>query len=220
MAFISFDLARGALYSRTVMPLKITLCLVGLLFSMNTTSAETKTNAPAAAAKTDSIILGAGCFWCTEAIFQQIPGVLSVKPGYTGGKTKNPSYQDICTGDTGHAEVAQITFDSEKTSLEKIFDVFWEAHDPTTLNRQGADVGNQYRSAIFYSNDAQRQIAEKSKTVAAKKFSKPIVTEITKAGPFYLAENYHHDYYKRNKNKNPYCQVIIAPKLRKLGLQE
>jgi peptide-methionine (S)-S-oxide reductase len=170
--------------------------------------------------KTEIITLGAGCFWCTEAVFQQIPGVITVKPGYMGGKTKNPTYEDICTGTTGHAEVAQLTFDPAKVSLEKILEIFWNAHDPTTLNRQGGDVGTQYRSAIFYENDAQREIAEKSKAAAGKEFSKPIVTEITKAPTFYVAESYHHDYYKRNKNKNPYCQVVIAPKLKKLGLQE
>ena len=170
--------------------------------------------------KTEIITLGAGCFWCTEAVFQQIPGVISVKPGYMGGTTKNPTYEDICTGTTGHAEVAQLTFDPAKVKLEKILEIFWHAHDPTTLNRQGGDVGTQYRSAIFFENDAQREIAEKSKAAAGKEFSKPIVTEITKAPTFYVAENYHHDYYKRNKNKNPYCQVVIAPKLKKLGLEE
>ena len=170
--------------------------------------------------KTEIVTLGAGCFWCTEAVFQQIPGVISVKSGYMGGKTKNPTYEDICTGTTGHAEVAQLTFDPQKVKLEKILEIFWDAHDPTTLNRQGGDVGTQYRSAIFYENDAQREIAEKSKAAAGKEFSKPIVTEITKAPTFYVAENYHHDYYKRNKNKNPYCQAVIAPKLKKLGLEE
>lgn len=168
----------------------------------------------------ETIILGAGCFWCTEAVFQQIPGVLSVMPGYIGGKTKNPTYEQICGGDTGHAEVAQIVFDPKKTSLAKILEVFWHAHDPTTLNRQGADEGTQYRSAIFYGDDAQRKVAEDSRTQAQKDFSRPIVTEITRAGEFYAAENYHQDYYRLNKDKNPYCQVVIAPKLRKLGLKE
>jgi peptide-methionine (S)-S-oxide reductase len=174
----------------------------------------------AATHKTEIITLGAGCFWCTEAVFQQIAGVTSVKPGYMGGKTKNPTYDDICTGTTGHAEVAQLSFDPQKVTLERILEIFWQAHDPTQLNRQGADVGTQYRSAIFYENDTQKQIAEKSKAAAQKEFTKPIVTEITKAATFYVAENYHHDYYRRNKDKNPYCQVVIAPKLKKLGLQE
>ncbi len=166
------------------------------------------------------ITLGAGCFWCTEAIFQQIPGVVSVTSGYMGGKMENPTYDDVCTGETGHAEVSRIVYDPKKTSLEKILAVFWEAHDPTSLNRQGADTGTQYRSAIFYNTDAQRAIAEKSKADAAKEFTKPIVTEITKAGPFYAAENYHQDYYRLNKNKNPYCPLVIAPKLKKLGLKQ
>ena len=167
----------------------------------------------------DYITLGAGCFWCTEAVYQQIPGVLSVTSGYIGGKTKNPTYDDICTGASGHAEVARIVFDPQKTSLEKILEVFWHAHDPTTLNRQGNDAGTQYRSAIFYNNDAQRQVAEKSKAEAAKEFSRPIVTEITQAGEFYPAEDYHQNYYRHNKDRNPYCSVIISPKLKKLGLK-
>lgn len=166
------------------------------------------------------ITLGAGCFWCTEAIFQQIPGVLFVTSGYTGGTVKNPTYEQVCTGETGHAEALRIVYDPKKTSLEKILQVFWEAHDPTSLNRQGADSGTQYRSAIFYYTDEQRKVAEKAKTEAAKEFSKPIVTEITKAGEFYPAENYHQDYYRLNKNRNPYCHAVISPKLKKLGLQQ
>jgi peptide-methionine (S)-S-oxide reductase len=177
-----------------------------------------KTAEPNLPAGAEYITLGAGCFWCTEAVFQQIPGVLSVTSGYTGGKTKNPTYEQICNGDTGHAEVARIVFDPQKTTLAKILEVFWKAHDPTTLNRQGADQGTQYRSAIFYNNDAQRQIAEQSKADAAKNFSRPIVTEITAASEFYPAENYHQDYYRLNKNANPYCRVVITPKLEKLGL--
>lgn len=166
----------------------------------------------------EAITLGAGCFWCTEAVFQQIPGVLSVTSGYMGGETKNPTYEQICTGETGHAEVARIVFDPKKTDLAKILDVFWKAHDPTTLNRQGADEGTQYRSAIFYNSDAQKQISEESRAVAAKAFSRPIVTEIAPASEFYAAENYHQDYYRLNKNANPYCRVVITPKLQKLGL--
>jgi peptide-methionine (S)-S-oxide reductase len=166
------------------------------------------------------ITLGAGCFWCTEAVFQQIPGVLSVMPGYMGGHTLNPTYEQICDGNTGHAEVAQIVFDPRETNLTKILEVFWKAHDPTTLNCQGADEGTQYRSAIFFNDDKQKQIAEKSKVEASSRFPRPIVTEITKAGIFHPAENYHHDYYRLNKNANPYCQVVITPKLRKLGLKE
>ncbi len=166
------------------------------------------------------ITLGAGCFWCTEAVFQQIPGVLFVTSGYMGGTVKNPTYEQVCTGETGHAEVTRVVYDPKKTDLDKILHSFWKAHDPTSLNRQGNDHGNQYRSAIFFQTDAQRVIAEKSKADAGKEFSKPIVTEITKAGEFYAAENYHQDYYRLNKNRNPYCQIVIAPKLKKLGLKE
>lgn len=166
------------------------------------------------------ITLGAGCFWCTEAVFQQISGVLSVTSGYMGGATKNPTYEQICTGTTGHAEVTQVVFDPKKTTLTKILETFWHAHDPTSLNRQGADSGTQYRSAIFYSTDAQKAVAEKAKAEAGKEFSKPIVTEITKAPEFYPAESYHQDYYRQNKNRNPYCRAVIAPKLQKLGLKE
>jgi peptide-methionine (S)-S-oxide reductase len=166
------------------------------------------------------ITLGAGCFWCTEAIFQQIPGVVSVTSGYMGGTLKNPTYDDVCTGTTGHAEVSRVAFDPKKTSLEKILTVFWEAHDPTSLNRQGADSGTQYRSAIFYNTEAQRDIAQKSKAEAAKEFAKPIVTEITRAGEFFPAEDYHQNYYNLNKNRNPYCTMVISPKLKKLGLKQ
>ncbi|EEF61993.1 peptide-methionine (S)-S-oxide reductase MsrA [Pedosphaera parvula] len=186
-------------------------------------SAQTKTNMSATTPKipegAESITLGAGCFWCTEAVFQQIPGVISVTSGYMGGETKNPTYEQICTGKTGHAEVSRVVFDPKKTSLEKILQVFWNAHDPTSLNRQGGDIGTQYRSAIFYNTDAQKQVAEKSKAEAGKEFTKPIVTEITKAQEFYSAEDYHQDYYRLNKNRNPYCQMVIAPKLKKLGLK-
>ncbi len=209
------------------------ICLLIAAFSLFTTGcsaddakpANTNTShMPATMPKipegAEVITLGAGCFWCTEAIFQQIPGVISVTSGYTGGAVKNPTYEQVCTGETGHAEALRVVFDPKKTSLEKILAVFWEAHDPTSLNRQGADAGTQYRSAIFYSTDEQRQVAEKAKADAAKEFSKPIVTEITKAGEFYPAENYHQDYYRLNKNRNPYCRAVISPKLKKLGLEQ
>ena len=166
------------------------------------------------------ITLGAGCFWCTEAVYQQIPGVLSVTSGYMGGSIINPTYEQVCGGKTGHAEVAQLVYDPKLTSLEKILATFWHIHDPTTLNRQGADSGTQYRSAIFYHSDAQRKVAEQSKAEAAKEFTDPIVTEIAKAADFYPAENYHQDYYRLNKGRNPYCRSVIAPKLRKAGLKE
>ena len=168
----------------------------------------------------ETITLAAGCFWCTEAIFQRIPGVIAVKSGYMGGTAKNPTYEQVCTGTTGHAESLRIYFDPKKIGLDKILDVFWEAHDPTTLNRQGADAGTQYRSAIFYYTDEQKAIAEKSKATATKDFPSPIVTEITKASTFYPAEGYHQDYFNLNKNRNPYCRAVISPKLHKLGLTD
>ena len=164
--------------------------------------------------------LAAGCFWCTEAVFQQLPGVISVTSGYTGGHVPNPTYEQVCDGNTGHAEASQIVFDPKKISYAKLLETFWKMHDPTTLNRQGNDEGTQYRSAIFYHSDAQRETAEKSKAEAQAHFKKPIVTEITKAGDFYAAENYHQDYYRLNKNRNPYCRAIITPKLEKLGLDQ
>jgi peptide-methionine (S)-S-oxide reductase len=184
--------------------------------AMNSTSATSDSALPPG---TEIITLGAGCFWCTEAVYQQIPGVLSVTSGYMGGAVKNPTYQQVCTGRTGHAEVARIAFDPRVTTLENILATFWHVHDPTSLNRQGPDSGTQYRSAIFYYTDAQKAIAESSKAAAAKEFSKPIVTEITKATEFYPAEDYHQNYYQLNKNRNPYCQRIIVPKLKKAGLQ-
>jgi peptide-methionine (S)-S-oxide reductase len=168
----------------------------------------------------DYITVAAGCFWCTEAVFQQVPGVVSVTSGYAGGTVKNPTYHQVCTGKTGHAEASRIVFDPKKTSLEKILNVFWEMHDPTSLNCQGADCGTQYRSAIFYNNDEQKKIAEQSKAAAAREFSRPIVTEITKAGEFYPAEDYHQDYYNLNKDRNPYCRAVISPKLKKLGMKQ
>lgn len=160
--------------------------------------------------------LGAGCFWCIEAIFQRLEGVHKVIPGYTGGSMKNPTYKQVCTGTTGHAEVAQITFDAEVISFEEILEVFWKTHDPTTFNRQGNDVGTQYRSAIFYHNDTQKQIAEKSKqaTEAASLWPDPIVTEIVPLPTFYEAENYHHDYFNNNPEQG-YCTYVINPKVQK-----
>jgi peptide-methionine (S)-S-oxide reductase len=166
--------------------------------------------------KTERATLGGGCFWCVEAVYERLPGVKSVTSGYAGGHTPNPSYKDVCAGDTGHAEVTQIEFDPSQISFEKLLDVFWEAHDPTTLNRQGADVGTQYRSVIFYETEAQKIAAEKSKAAATKNFSKPIVTEILPLTTFYKAEGYHQDYYRNNQNA-PYCRMVIRPKLEKLG---
>ena len=198
------------------------VALMGLMAIPEVFSASPKEPAPVpkAAEGMEVITLGAGCFWCTEAVYQQISGVIHVTSGYMGGKTKNPTYEQVTTGDSGHAEVIRVVYDPKKVTLEAILAMFWKSHDPTTLNRQGADVGTQYRSAIFYETEAQRLVAEKSRSAAAKDFSKPIVTEIPLADKFYAAENYHQDYYRQNKNKNPYCRAVIAPKLKKVGLKE
>lgn len=161
---------------------------------------------------------GAGCFWCVEAVFERLDGVSSVVSGYTGGSKPHPTYEEVCTGRTGHAEVAQITFDPSKISYEKLLSVFWESHDPTTLNRQGADAGTQYRSAIFYHDERQKIAAEQSRAEAGKEFEDPIVTEIVPLKEFYPAENYHQDYYNNHKNA-PYCALVIKPKLKKLKLE-
>ncbi len=159
--------------------------------------------------------LGGGCFWCMEAVFERLPGVISVTSGFAGGHTENPTYEQVCTGTTGHAEVTEIVFDPSKISYAKLLDVFWQAHDPTTLNRQGADVGTQYRSIILYRNEKQKLQAEQSKLQAQTHFKHPIVTEIVPLKKFYPAEDYHQKYYDRN-TAAPYCRVVIAPKLEKL----
>jgi peptide-methionine (S)-S-oxide reductase len=160
---------------------------------------------------------GAGCFWCVEAVFERLDGVISVTSGYAGGTTPNPTYEDVCTGRTGHAEVAQITFDPSKITFDQLLKVFWESHDPTSLNRQGTDIGTQYRSVIFYHNDEQKAAAEKSRASAQKEFDNPIATQIQPLKVFYAAENYHQDYYRNNQNA-PYCTLVIRPKLKKLKL--
>lgn len=161
--------------------------------------------------------LGGGCFWCTEAVYQDIKGVESVVSGYSGGHIKNPAYREVCSGRTGHAEVIQITFNSEIISYEEILEIFWHVHDPTTLNQQGNDVGTQYRSVIYYHNETQKEIAENSKieTDASNLWSNPIVTEISPFDVFYAAENYHQNYYKNNALQ-PYCTFVITPKMQKL----
>ncbi|MDX9883043.1 MAG: peptide-methionine (S)-S-oxide reductase MsrA [Prolixibacteraceae bacterium] len=164
----------------------------------------------------ETATFGGGCFWCTEAIFKKLKGVESVTSGYSGGTTENPSYNDVCSGETGHAEVVQIEFNPEVISYRELLEVFWSTHDPTTLNRQGADVGTQYRSVIFYHSEAQKQIALKYKNElnSALVYGKPVVTEISPFSKFYKAENYHQDYFENNSTK-AYCQIVIVPKLKK-----
>ena len=167
----------------------------------------------------ETLTLGSGCFWCSEAVLEQVEGVRDVVSGYMGGDTPDPTYKEVCTGRTGHAEVVQVRFDPKVLPLDDLLAWFWKLHDPTTLNRQGADVGTQYRSAIFYHSEAQREAALRSMEAAQADFSDPIVTEITAAGTFYPAEDYHQDYYRANKNQG-YCRAVIAPKLDKLDLEK
>lgn len=181
--------------------------LLPLMTQADTPSPETKPSS--------SIVLGGGCFWCVEALYESLEGVVSVQSGYAGGKTPSPSYEAVCAGRTGHAEVVRVEFDPQKVSLRELLDFFWEAHDPTTLNRQGADVGTQYRSIILFSSPQQEAAARASLESAGKRFADPIVTEIKELGPFYPAEAYHQDYFKNNPNA-PYCRYVIAPKLKKL----
>jgi peptide-methionine (S)-S-oxide reductase len=184
-----------------------------LLIGASAGTAQTR-NMNSSTNQTEIATLGGGCFWCTEAEFQMLPGVKSVTSGYAGGTKENPTYKEVCTGDTGHAEVIQVEFDPKVVSYEKVLETFWEAHDPTTLNRQGPDSGTQYRSIILYSSEAQKAAAEKSKAEAQKHFKQPIVTEIVPLTKFYKGEDYHQDYYRANPNQ-PYCRMVIRPKVEK-----
>ncbi len=165
--------------------------------------------------KTEKATLGGGCFWCVEAVYERLPGILSVTSGYAGGQIENPTYEQIGTGKTGHAEVVQIEYDPEKISYQKIIDLFWDAHDPTTLNRQGADVGTQYRSIILTASEDEARIAKESRDRAQGEFKSPIVTEIVPLEKFYPAEDYHQDFYRENP-MHPYNMAVIRPKLQKL----
>jgi peptide-methionine (S)-S-oxide reductase len=207
--------------------LKVAVTMVSAIFFMNACgqnetaikNMETKSDVKKPATSSgniDTVMLGAGCFWCVEAVFQRLNGVLSVESGYSGGTVKNPSYREVCTGSTGHAEVARITFDKTKVSFDEILEVFWKTHDPTTLNYQGNDHGTQYRSAIFYYTEEQKNIAEKYKKEinASGAYPNPIVTEITPAKEFYKAEDYHQNYYNQNGQEG-YCKYVIQPKVEK-----
>jgi len=198
------------------------LCSFALLTSCaqkNTTkkNAEKPQAAMSTNAQLDTITFGGGCFWCTEAIFQRLKGVQSVASGYSGGKNKNPTYSEVCSGQTGHAECTQVVYDKSQISLAEILEVFFKTHDPTTLNKQGADEGTQYRSVIFYTSEEQKKIAEDIKEGLDKSgaFNRPIVTEISPLTVFYKAEDYHQNYYNDNKNKNSYCSIVIVPKIEK-----
>lgn len=163
----------------------------------------------------ENAVVGGGCFWCVEAVFERVEGVIDVVSGYAGGHKKNPTYKEVTSGGTGHAEVCQIMFDKDKISYDEILDIFWEAHDPTTLNRQGNDRGTQYRSAIYYQGENQKLAVQKSIKKAEKLFDDPITTEVKELDKFYVAEGYHQDYFENNPNA-PYCTFIIAPKINKL----
>jgi peptide-methionine (S)-S-oxide reductase len=165
--------------------------------------------------KYETVVLGGGCFWCMEAVFNRLPGVISVTPGYAGGFAWDPSYRDVCTGTTGHAEVVSIEFDPGKISLDDVLDVFFLAHDPTSLNRQGADVGTQYRSIILHTSEEQREKIEDYIDKISDNYDEPIVTEVKPLERFYTAEEHHRRYYERNRNL-PYCRLVISPKLEKL----
>ena len=194
----------------------LSLFLPALSFTQKPTVSNQVNQPIATNMNTEIATFGAGCFWCVEAVFQELKGVHKVESGYMGGKVINPSYREVCTGTTGHAEVTQITFDPSIISYDELLEVLWTTHDPTTLNRQGADAGTQYRSVIFYHNDEQKKKAEKSKAeVAPTLWDKTIVTQIVPAETFYPAEAYHQDYYDNNPNAG-YCQIVINPKIAKV----
>lgn len=194
-----------------------------LLFTLNSCDIQSKNTKTKHKDKMENLqnydvaTFGSGCFWCSEAVFQELKGVKGVISGYSGGKRANPSYEQVCSGATGHAEVVQIYFDAKEITYKELLEVFWSTHDPTTLNRQGADIGTQYRSVIFYHNDEQKGLAEiyKSKLNSSGAFSNPIVTEISPLEKFYEAEKYHQDYYENNPNQG-YCSFVITPKIDKL----
>jgi len=189
--------------------MKFLLILITILFTMTDQADAQNENY-------ETAVLGAGCFWCVEAVYQRVNGVVAVESGYAGGHVEDPTYNQVVSGKTGHAEVAKVTFDPEEISFEELLEVFWHTHDPTTLNRQGADVGTQYRSAIFYNSLEQKKIAEESmkRTDESDLWDDPIVTEITPLSNYSVAENYHQNYFNNNPNAG-YCSVVIAPKLAK-----
>ena len=187
------------------------LAVIYLLTTLNATPEPKTEGGP----KTQLATLGGGCFWCTEALYETFDGVKAVTSGYAGGSVPDPTYRQVCSGETGHAEVIQIEFDPAKITYDQLLEVFWEIHDPTTLNRQGADEGTQYRSIILYHDEAQKKAAEKSKAAAASHLKEPITTELRPLTKFYAAEGYHQDYFRKNP-RAPYCAYVISPKLRKL----
>lgn len=204
-------------FAMPLLAMNFSACEGNMAQAVSTTNSDEKMSTTTPMEGMETITLGAGCFWCVEAIFLELKGVRSVTSGYMGGHVKNPSYREVCNGTTGHAEVAQVVFDPSILTLDELLEVFWQTHDPTTLNRQGADVGTQYRSAIFCHTEEQRRIAESYRTELDKSgaFRGPIVTEISAATVFYPAEDYHQNYYAQNGEQG-YCQMVIRPKLDKL----
>lgn len=203
--------------------LSLSILLAGILFtSPGCSQSSSQKQTPSAmtnsvpASQIDTATFGGGCFWCTEAQFQLLDGVLSVQSGFSGGSIKNPSYKEVCTGLTGHAEVIEVTYDTTKLSYDELLEAFWTSHDPTQLNRQGNDVGTQYRSVIFYHSENQHQLAEayKKKLNESGAYDKPVVTEISPITVFYKAEDYHQNYFNQNGDQ-PYCQFVVAPKVEK-----
>ena len=186
------------------------IAFLSFLTAMTLQAADSKP-----ASKTELATVGGGCFWCTEAVLERLAGVKKVTSGYAGGHVDNPTYEEVCTGETGHAEVIQVEFDPAVITYEKLLEVFFEAHDPTTLNRQGADAGTQYRSVIFYHNEEQHKAAGRAKIAAQALWPDPIVTEIAPLKKFYPAEGYHQDYFRKNPNQG-YCTFVIKPKVKKL----
>ena len=198
---------------------RIFILAAALLTASLNTNAVDKVNTETAkptTATTQKIVVGGGCYWCVEAVFQRLEGVKAIKSGFSGGHVKNPTYEQVCEHNTGHAEVVQIEFDPAVLTLDKLLDVFFVSHDPTTLNRQGHDVGESYRSVIYFANEDQKKAADAAKVRAKAEWKDPIVTEISPFKEFYAAEDFHQNYYNLNKDKNPYCSIIIAPKLNKL----
>lgn len=203
---------------KTFLQIFATPWLLAVLASCSPMSANSSSPTPDSikwSGQTEVAVFGSGCFWCTEAVYEHVPGVKRVVSGYTGGHVKNPTYKEVCEGSTGHAECTRIEFDPAVVSYSRLLEIFFESHDPTTLNRQGADEGMQYRSAVFYVNEAQKAAAEAAKLAAQKDFDDPIVTEISPLGTFYEAEDYHQDYFKNNPNAG-YCAFVIKPKVKKL----
>ena len=213
MSYLGNILQPGSLVSGNMKRILTLFAAVAAVFLMSNPSLSAAT--PVGSDKTETAVLGGGCFWCIEAVFQRLPGVKKVESGYAGGHVKNPTYEEVSSGETGHAEVARIEFDPAVLSYSKLLEVFFMAHDPTTLNSQGADHGTQYRSAIFYLNEAQHEAANAAKKAAKEHWDDPIVTEITPLKEFYAAEGYHQNYYNQNKNKS-YCTYVITPKIDKV----